>query len=290
MEVGFIGLGIMGNRMASNLLRKGYNLVIYNRTRTKEQNLLKMGAKRADSPTDLAKKADILFTMLSTPEAVVQIASGQKGFLSSLKKNALWVDCSTVNPSFTKQMALEAGKRDIRFLDAPVAGTKGPAETGQLVILVGGDQKDLQECRPLLETMGKTIVYVGEHGMGSAMKMVVNLMLGGAMTAFAEALSLGEALGISKETLFNTLLGGPVAAPFLSAKRQKITNGDYEADFPLRWMHKDLQLVAATGYENNLALPVTNSVKELFALAKSSGLGDKDFSAVYAFLQSNRNE
>ncbi len=285
MKIGFIGLGIMGSRMAANLREKGHDLVIYNRTKQKADQLIAAGAKWASSPADLAKEIPIVITMLSTPDAVRETAvAGKDAFLNKLAAGSLWIDCSTVNPSFSRIMASEAKQRKIRFVDAPVAGSKIPAEQAQLLFFVGGDKEDVDEAKPLLEAMGKTVHHVGGHGMGTSMKMVNNLMLSQAMVAFSEALVLGESLGISKETLFTTLQTSPVSAPFLSLKRAKIESGNFDTEFPLQWMHKDMQLVSDTAFESGAAIPAANAAKEVFAMAVRRGLGEFDFSAVYKLL------
>ncbi len=288
MKVGFIGLGIMGSRMAGNLQKKGHQLVVYNRTKQKADPLIAEGAAWAPTPADLAQQVKIVITMLSRPDAVSETALGKDGFLGNLAARSLWIDCSTVNPSFSRTMANEAGQRRIRFLDAPVAGSKGPAEQGQLLFFVGGNRADMEEAKPLFEAMGKAVHHVGANGMGTSMKMVNNLMLSQAMVAFSEALVLGESLGIAREILFNALQGSPVSAPFLSLKTKKIESGNYDAEFPLRWMHKDLQLASDTAYEAGVALPAASAAKELFSLAARKGLGDMDFSAVYKLLSEKR--
>ncbi len=284
MKIGFIGTGIMGSRMAHNLIRNNYHLIVYNRTKTKTVSLIKAGAEGADSPSDAAKDTDIVFTMLSNPDSVKETALGKSGFLGAMKKNSFWVDCSTVNPSFSRKMCREAADRGIRFIDAPVAGTKQPAEKGELIFFVGGDKKDFDELKPFLEKMGKKILYLGENGKGTSMKMIVNLMLGAAMASFSEAMVLGESLGLDKETIFNTLLGGPVTAPYLTAKKGKFANDSYETDFPLKLMCKDLMLVSETADETNVSLPSSSAVKEVFAKAEEKGFGELDFSALYKFL------
>jgi 3-hydroxyisobutyrate dehydrogenase-like beta-hydroxyacid dehydrogenase len=284
MEIGFIGLGIMGSRMAANLLKNGYHLTVHNRTPEKAEPLLKKGAAWAENPASLAGGADILFTILANPEAVQETALGPAGFLDTMQPGAIWVDSSTVNPSFTKKMAQEAHKRQVHFLDAPVAGTKGPAEQAQLIFLVGGEAQDVQTCQPLFDAMGKKVIHLGSNGMGTSAKMVVNLMLGEAMLAFSEALALGQSLDIPMEGLMNLLVGGPVAAPFTAGKRAKIENSQYEPEFPLKWMRKDLQLVSLTGYEQGVALPTVNAAKEIYTLAERLGWGEQDFSAIYDFL------
>jgi 3-hydroxyisobutyrate dehydrogenase/glyoxylate/succinic semialdehyde reductase len=173
----------------------------------------------------------------------------------------------------------------VRFLDAPVAGSKIPAEQAQLIFFVGGEKEDFEFSMPLLEAMGKTVLHIGRNGMGTAMKMANNLLLASAMAAFSEALVLGETLGIPREALFDTLLKSPVTAPFLALKRPLIESGTFETQFPLKWMHKDLQLASVTAYECGVATPGMHAIKESFALAVRSGLGEKDFSALYQYLK-----
>lgn len=286
MQIGFIGLGIMGSRMAANLREAGNLLFVYNRTREKALELIEKGAEWCDTPAQLAEKVDILFTMLANPEAVSQVAFGDDGHLEHMHKNALWVDCSTVNPSFSIKMAAEAQKREIRHVDAPVLGTKKPAQEGQLIFFVGGDGEDIETLKPYFEIMGRAVKHVGGHGMGASLKMVINLLLAQNIVMFSEAIALGRALGFSLEMLFETLLDGPMAAPYLSVKRPKIEEGIYEADFPLKWMHKDLHLATLTAYENGVALPSADVAKEVFAKAKQFGLGDKDFAAIFEYIVS----
>jgi len=285
MKVGFIGLGIMGSRMAGNLLKKGHELVLFNRSKERAGSLIAQGASFLETPAKVAENVPLIITMLPEPTAVTGVALGKDGFLDHLTKGSLWIDSSTVNPSFSRTMADECKKRGIRFLDAPVAGSKIPAEQAQLIFFVGGDKGDVESSMPLLKAMGKAVFHIGSNGMGTAMKMANNLLLAGAMAAFSEAMVLGEALGISREALFDVLLQSPVSAPFLALKRPLIESGTFETQFPLKWMHKDLQLASATAYECGVAMPDMHAVKELFALAVRSGLGEKDFSALYQYLK-----
>src|SRR6202043_1699454 len=289
MKIGFIGLGIMGSRMAANLQKHGYSLVVFNRTRAKAEPLLGPCGTFSDSPAKLAEQVDVLFTMLAHPDAVEQEALGANGFLNHLRPNALWVDCSSVNPSFSKKMAAEATRREVHFIDAPVTGSAPVAAEAKLVFWVGADTGDLEKIRPLLLCMGNKIVHTGGHGMGTSMKMVVNLLLGNAMASFAEAMALGEGLGISRKMLFDSLLGTPAVAPFLASKREKIESGNYEAEFPMRWMHKDMHLASVSAYEAGVAMPLTNAAKELYRLAMREGHASQDFSAIYDYLATNHD-
>ena len=287
MKIGFIGLGIMGSRMAANLQKHDYDLVVFNRTRAKAQPLIDNGATFAESPAKVAEQVEVLFTMLAHPDAVEQAALGGDGFLSHLKPNALWIDCSSVNPSFSKKMAAEATRRKVHFVDAPVTGSAPVAAEAKLVFWVGADRSDLESIRPLLLCMGSKIVHTGGNGMGTSMKMVINLLLGNAMAAFAEAMALGEGLGLSQKMLFDSLLGTPAVAPFLASKRDKIESGNYEAEFPLRWMQKDMHLATVSAYETGVAMPVTNVAKEIYRLAVRDGHDTEDFSAIYDYVVNN---
>ena len=290
MKIGFIGLGIMGSRMAANLQKHGYSLVLFNRTRDKAEPLLGPCGTFSDSPAKLAQQVDVLFTMLAHPDAVEQAALGGNGFLNHLRSNALWVDCSSVNPSFSQKMAAETASRRLRFVDAPVTGSAPVAAEAKLTFWVGANEVDLEAIRSLLPCMGNKIVHAGGHGMGTSMKMVINLLLGNAMAAFAEAMALGEGLGLSQKVLFDSLLGSPTVAPFLALKREKIESGNYEAEFPLRWMQKDLHLASVSSYESGVALTVTNVTKEIYRLAMRGGHETKDFSAIYEFAMGDKGK
>ncbi len=182
-------------------------------------------------------------------------------------------------------MAKEAQSKQVRFLDAPVGGSKNQAEKAELVFMVGGDPTDVKTCQPLFEAMGSRFIHIGEHGMGTALKLANNLLLGTSMAAFAEAIALGQALGLSQEMLLKALLGGAVAAPFLSTKKEMIELENYEAEFPLQWMQKDLHMVEIAANEAGVAIPVTSNVKEIYRLAMQQGLGEQDFSAICSFLK-----
>ena len=232
----------------------------------------------------VAQQVDLLFTMLATPEAVSETALGPDGFLEHLQAGTLWVDCSTVNPSFSRTMAAEAEARQLRMVDAPVAGTKAPAASGDLLFVAGGSDADLEECRPYFDIMGRQTFHVGAQGMGASMKMVLNMLLGVSLLGFAEAMALGQSMGIDRDQLLETLVDSAVVAPVVGAKRQNIETGSYETAFPLRWMQKDLQLAAVSAYENGVAMPMENAAKETYAMAVRQGLGDLDFSAIYEYI------
>ena len=286
VSVGFIGLGIMGSRMAANLQAHGYQLVVFNRTRAAADGLLRIGAIWRGSPAQVAAGIDVLMTMLPHPEAVTTAAFGADGFLSALRPGSIWINSGTMNPSFARQMAEVARGKGVRYLDAPVAGSRDAAAHGELMFIVGGDSADVEACSAFLACMGSRIVHVGGHGLGSALKMVNNLLGAVAMAAFAEGTALGQALGVPRQTIFDTLIGGPMVAPLLSAKRGKIERADYDPEFSTRWIQKDLHLASISAYEVGVAMPVVNVTKELYRLAMRHGYADLDYSSLYAFVNS----
>lgn len=285
MKVAFIGLGIMGSRMAKNLLKNGVKLTVYNRDSTKMKPFIELGAATASTARECVRDADVVFTMLSTPEVVRKVAFNDKtGFVEAMKPGAVWVDSTTVNPSFSQQCHEKSAKFGINFVDAPVAGSLQPAENAELVFLVGASNENLQKISPLLSYMGKKTIHAGTLGMGASLKMLVNMMLGESMLIFAETAKLGQALGFSEDFLLDTLPAFPVIAPFVKAKAERIKSGNYEAEFPLEWIQKDLHLASLSAYENESAIPYANLAKEIFAAAKAEGMHREDFSAIYKFL------
>ncbi len=287
MKVSFIGLGIMGSRMAANLLKNGTDITVFNRSKDAVNRLVGQGAKTAATLTETVQDADIVFTMLSTPEVVKLImVDSDSPVLDQMKKDAIWVDCSTVNPSFSRSMSEISMEKSIRFIDAPVAGTKPHAENAELVFFVGGDKNTVQSVEPYLDMMGRKIMHIGEVGHGASYKMLVNMMLAQSMIIFSEAVVLGEKMGLDQSFLLDTLPNLVVSAPFTKFKSAMIAKDQYDVQFPLEWMHKDLHLAATTAYENNHPLYMANLAKELYAQAVNNGMGRLDFAAIHRLLDS----
>ncbi len=284
MKAAFIGLGIMGSRMAGNLLRNGIELTVFNRSQEAADALVNSGAVKAGSLAEAVSEKDYVFTMLSDPEAVRSIMLGTDGGLRHMKKGALWVDCSTVNPSFTLECLSASAHSGIRFMDAPVSGTKPQAENGELVFFVGGDTSLVKEVEPLLNYMGNKILHLGNTGRGTSFKMLVNSMLAQSMLIFSETMNLGEKMGFEKEFLLKTLPVLAVSPPFLKPKAERISAGNYETQFPLLHMHKDLRLVNETAAEAGVSLPMAQLAMDTYKEAIASGLGNEDFSAIYKYI------
>ncbi len=285
MKVTFIGLGIMGSRMAANLLKNGVDVTVWNRSKASVKALEAQGAKSVSTANEAVKDADIVFSMLSNPEVVEQIFLIENGVLSAMKKGAIWVDCSTVNPSFSLKSNEVAKANDIIFIDAPVAGTLPQAQNADLVFFVGAEKNVLEKIETYLNFMGKKVINIGEIGKGASFKMLVNIMLAQSMVIFSEAVLLGEKMGISQDFLLNVIPNLAVTAPFTQFKTDMIKSDNYPVNFPLELMQKDLHLAAITAYELQQPLHLANITKELFAAANQKGMGRLDFAAIHQFLE-----
>lgn len=283
MRISFLGLGIMGSRMAHNLIKANYSLTVWNRS---EEGVRPFTGKCAiaTTPGEAVRDADLVITMLSDPKAVEDVAFGTGGFTREMKSGSLWVDCSTVDPLFSTLCRERAEKAGVRHLDAPVAGTKGPAESGSLLFLIGANEGEDRELEEVLNIMGQKIIYGGGHGKGTALKMLLNTLLGVSIVAFSEVVHLGEKMGLKKEFLLNFLPETAVVPAFIKGKLEYLRSGEYETDFPLELMHKDLHLASKTAYDFQQNMFAASLSAELFRQAQRSGLGKKDFTAIFEYL------
>ena len=268
----------MGKAMVSNLLKNGIEVRVYNRSKHAIREVVELGAIESDSIIDSVQNTDILFTMLPNPEVVEKVILHDA--LKHMPEHAIWVDSSTVDPTFAKYCARIADESRIRYLEAPVAGTKPHAENAELTYFIGGKEEILHEVRSFLEMMSQKILLMGDYGSASSFKLIVNGMLAQSMLVFAEALTIGEKMGLDRNFLLNTLPNLPVIAPFTKMKTEMIRSGDYSTQFPMEHMHKDLHLLLKAGYEQQQPLFMAGIAKEVYSQALSHGLGRSDFAAV----------
>ena len=284
MRVGFVGLGTMGQAMATNLAKAAFPLVVWNRTAAKAEPLLRLGAKSGKSPAHVAAEVDVVITMVSRPQDVEQVVLGPDGVRDGMKAGAVLVDMSTVLPATSRTLAGEMAAKQAEFLDAPVVGSKGPAVDGTLVILVGGLPQTLTRCLPILKAMGKQIVHAGTVGTGSALKLATNLMLAHLMAGFAEAVVLTKSAGVDPAKLLEVLEGSTFRSPWYQTKGAGMLKRDFSPHFALKLMCKDLRLMQQVAEELQRGLPVTDAVRRLFAEAEAAGKGELDYSAIFAQL------
>lgn len=279
-NIGFIGLGIMGTPMAKNLIKAGFKLTVWNRTAEKCAPLTEMGAVQAASPRQVVEMSDITIAMLADPAAAEAVCRGEEGVVAGIKPGKGYVDMSTVAPETAQAVATAVRGAGGLFLEAPVSGSKKPAEDGTLVILTAGDRPLFDQAHPALEAMGKKIVYLGEVGQGARMKLVVNMVMGGMMTMLCEGLTLGARAGLETADILDVLDAGAMSNPMFRLKGPQIVQGTFPPAFPLKHMQKDLRLALNLGNQLGQALHTTASANELFKTALGMGLGDSDFAAV----------
>ncbi|MDO8586633.1 MAG: NAD(P)-dependent oxidoreductase [Armatimonadota bacterium] len=284
-RIGFAGLGIMGRGMAKNLLKAGYELTVYNRTRKSAEDLAALGAKVAETPADAARGNNVVITMLADPPAIESAVLGKGGVIEGLESGAILIDCSTVDPATTAAIAEAASANGAKFLDSPVAGSKDAAAKGELILMVGGEESVLEEVRPILEVVSSKIVYAGKSGLGTMLKLCFNLTVAHMTSAMSQALVLGVKSGLKPETIIETLMAGAIGCRFFEWKGGAIMDRDFATNFSLKLMHKDLHLVLNAGYTHNVPLPVVAAVEELFAMAKAHGEGEEDFCSVIKVLE-----
>ena len=282
--IAFLGLGTMGEPMAGRLLTAGYPLRVWNRTGSKAGLLVRSGAYRAPYPADAVAKAQIVITMLADPEAATAVVQGSRGVVETLPEGALLVDMSTVDPATSKRLAAVAAERGARFVDAPVYGSKKPAEEGQLVVLAGGDEADIEALLPIFKVLARRVFHAGAVGAGSALKLAINLVGAHVMTGLATGLNFAEREGISGGLFLEALGEGAFTSPLAAIKGPKMLQGDFSPAFSVDLIAKDLRLVLATARESGTAVPSVEALWQLFLEGASRGHGREDLSAVYEVL------
>lgn len=271
----------MGLAMANNLLKAGYEVVVWNRNADKCAPLVAAGAKLASTPAEVAKRSDYTFAMLSDPPAALEVACGTNGIVSGLSAGKGYVDVSTIDVDTARSIAAAVRGTGASFLEAPVSGSKGPAEQGKLIFLTAGDESLFSAVAAPLDVMGKAKFYLGEVGAGAKMKLVVNMVMGSTMAAFAEGMVLADKSGLKSEDLLEVLSLGAIACPMFALKGPGMAKGgSYPPAFPLKHQQKDMRLALLLGDELSLALPVAATANAQYLAARGEGRGDEDFCAV----------
>jgi 3-hydroxyisobutyrate dehydrogenase-like beta-hydroxyacid dehydrogenase len=283
-SVGFLGLGIMGKAMAKNLLKAGFEVMVWNRSTDKVDEISVLGAKRAARPRDVIETCPLSFAMLADPAAAEDVCFGAGGVLEGMGDGRGYIDMSTVDAATSRKIAEAVTARGGRFLEAPVSGSKKPAEDGALIILAAGDRSLYDEAMPAFEKMGKKVLYLGSVGNGAAMKLVVNMIMGGMMAGFSEGLSLGRKAGLETADILEVIDAGAMSNPMFRIKGGMIGKEDYTVAFPLKHMQKDLRLALLLGDMLNQPLFSAAAANESFKKAKGQGFGDEDFSAIHKII------
>jgi 3-hydroxyisobutyrate dehydrogenase-like beta-hydroxyacid dehydrogenase len=286
-KVSFIGFGIMGSGMVSNLVKAGHDVTVWNRSASKYGEIEKVGAKTVSDPTDLLPGADFLMYCLADDAAVNAIFLSGPSLASKVEKGTIVIDLSTIDPETSAIERKIYEDRGISFLDAPVFGTKGEARDGGLWIVIGGTKDVFNQSLPVLEPVSETLHYMGEGGNGTKMKLVGNLLVASQIVSIGEALSLAKKAGLNLTTVLEVAAVADFKTPIYAGVGAGVIKGDYEVNFPLKLMLKDAKLIQA--FANRLDSPVSIAVttEELAKEGVNAGMGELNASAIVKVI-SNR--
>ena len=284
-KVGVLGLGKMGSAFALNLLSKGHEVHVYNRSKERLRELVAKGAIAHPSPYELGKSADVVITSLTDQDVVDSIVMRKGGAVNGMKKGSLWIEMSTIDPDASIIQADQAKKLGIDRLDAPVIGNPNMAAQGHLSLLVGGDESVFEKNRELLNQLGSSLIYLGKPGSGHKMKLILNLHLGTIGLAFSEAFVLSQKLGFEPGVFVDAFNKTVQKNYFSEVKGPLIAKGDYSPLFTVNMLLKDLTLAEDQATRQKVALPAGSLVKQLFMTCVNQGRGEMDFSSIALTMQ-----
>lgn len=279
-KIGFIGLGTMGLPMTTNMINAGYELTIYNRTKGKVDHFMNKGVHVADSPAEVVKQCEVVFTMLSTDEAVDEVLLGKAGIIEGAPEGLVVIDSSTISPNSSKKFSSELAKVGVEMLDAPVSGSEPQAIEGTLIFMVGGKKEVYERCLPLFNVLGKNSYYMGESGAGSYTKLANNMMGAINLLSLSESLVVATKAGINPELFVEVVSGGGARSGMLEYKAHKIMDRDFSPNFKTNLMYKDLGLATNLASELKVPVPVLSLVKEMLQMTINKGYGNEDMCAV----------
>ena len=284
-KVGFIGLGIMGRGMAANLLAKGFDVVVWNRTASRADGLVEAGAARAESPAAVARACPIVITCVSDTPDVEAVILGSEGVVEGVASGSLVIDCSTISPQATLEIAQALEAKGAFMLDAPISGGSEGAEKGTLSIMVGGRAEDFDRARPCLEAMGTTITHVGSQGAGQTVKLVNQILVVGNCVAMCEALLFAQAGGVDLQKTFDAISQGAAGSWMFTNRAPQIIRRDWSPGFMVSLQQKDLRLVLAAADEMGVPIPVTAQIFNLYRTLEARGLHEEGNHALIKALE-----
>lgn len=279
-SIGFIGLGTMGAPMASNLLRAGYPVTVYNRTASKAAPLTELGATVAASPKEAAAGADVVITMVSNDDSIIEVYEGGNGVLAGIRSGTTVIDCSTISPALVQRLAKQIAALGSSFLDAPVTGSSPAAIDGTLVFMVGGSAETLAQVMDLFDTMGKKVLHMGDNGSGAVAKLAHNTIVGINNLALAEGFAIAAKSGLPADRFLELVQLGSAGSKAAELKGRKIIEHDFTNQFSLALMLKDLKLASSLTDGSGIPAPMLNLAKSLFQAGQTQGFGDEDLSSI----------
>ena len=283
--IGFIGLGIMGQGMARNLLKAGFPLVVWNRTASKMAPLVEAGARAADNPAHLASQSDIIITCVSDTPDVEAVILGENGVIHGARPGSLVIDMSTISPTATRTIAARLAEKGVHMLDAPISGGSEGAAQGTLSIMVGGDEADVERAMPAFQAMGRRITHVGGHGAGQTVKLMNQILVVGNALAISEAFLFGQAAGVDLEKALQAVEAGAAGSWMLSNRGPQILKRDWRPGFTIDLQQKDLRLVLGAADDFGTPALATSLVFQLYRTLQAQGLGHEGNHALIKALE-----
>lgn len=283
-NVGYIGLGAMGSRMANRLLEKGHTVTGFNRTRSKAQWLIDRGMAWGESPKAVAQAADVIFVMVTDSASLEAVANGPDGFLSGLRQDKVVVDMSTVSPAVSRSVAEKVRKQGADMVDAPVSGSVATLEAGKLTVMVGGKRATFDRVKPILDDVGPKVTHVGDNGLALSLKIAHNLSLAVQMLAFSEGVLLAEKSGIARDVAVDVLTHSVIGSPMVQYRGPFVLKMPDESWFDVNMMQKDLLLALEMGRRLDVPLPTTAVTNQFLTAARGMGLAKQDFAVVFKVL------
>jgi 3-hydroxyisobutyrate dehydrogenase-like beta-hydroxyacid dehydrogenase len=284
-RVGFIGIGAMGAPMSEHILEAGFPLIVFDRNPAKTEALARRSVPVAKSCADIARQSDVVITMIGKVADELEVVLGSDGVLAGAHPGMILIDSSTVGIVATKKMAAAANALGVDFLDATVSGSVGPAREKRLRFMVGGDHAALEKVQPILLAMGEHVYHVGPNGAGSAMKVIVNLMIGMTVLTVAETLTLGRQAGLDPQQMLEILGVTAVSSPHLKNKGRMMIERQFEPAFALKYMQKDFDLIMEAAHELKTPLFTSAAAHQVYTAANVAGYGDLDYAAVVKFIE-----
>ncbi len=280
--IGFIGLGLMGRPMATNLLKAGYPLIVHSRSPQPIEALVALGATRAESPADVARQVTRIITMVPDSPDVEQVLEGTNGVFSALQRGTIIIDNSSIAPGVARRLAARAKSLGAQMLDAPVSGGEIGAVSGTLSIMVGGDADAFDTVKPILDVMGnpERVVRIGDAGAGQICKVCNQMVIAGTLAAVAEAFALAKKTGIDAARMREALLGGFAASRVLEVHGERILKGNYKPGFKTKLFAKDLRIAARTLVEHQVPAPSLAVAQQLVSARMAAGAEDEDYSGM----------
>ena len=279
-RIGYIGLGLMGKPIAGNLLKAGYPLTVHNRSRAAVDELVRLGARCADTPQAVAEVSDLVFTSLPDSPDVKQVVLGRQGVRAGCRPGMVYVDNSTIKPETARHVAAELAVVGVQALDAPVSGGDVGARAGTLAVMVGGPKEAFDRALPVFQAMGKTVTHVGESGAGQVAKACNQIMAAATMVAMSELLLLARKTGVDPRRVVEAIRGGAAQCWTLDIKPPRLFAGERRPGFKASMMHKDLAIILDTARAFGMPLPLSALNLQLYESMLQMGMGDLDNSAV----------